>query len=274
MGAPLADRGDLGGEQGVSDPQQDALANRGVWAEWAESYAEPGRRAWAGERPPSWGLWHQPEFELGVLGDVRGLDVLDYGCGSGYWSAWLTRAGARVTAFDNSPAQLATCHRFQQEFGVEFPTHLASAGLLDPAVFPDASFDLILSEYAGMTWADPNRTVPECARLLRPGGRLAFLKISVLLELCWQLGAEAAGEELVLDYHSLHRLEDPSDGSVAFDLPTGEWIRLFRVNGLVVESLRELRPPVDAPPSRHTFVTLDWARTWPAEELWTVRKQA
>ena len=209
-----------------------------------------------------------------MLGDVRGLDVLDYGCGTGYWSAWLTRAGARVTAFDNSPVQLATCRRFQEEFGVAFPTQLASAGLLDPADFPDASFDLVLSEYAGMTWADPYRTVPECARLLRPGGRLAFLKISMLLKICWELGGDVAGEELVLDYHGLHRLQDPDDGSIAFDLPAGEWIRLFREHGLVVEALLELRPPADAPPSRHTFVTLDWARKWPAEEVWKVRKQA
>ena len=84
--------------------------------------------------------------------------------------------------------------------------------------------------------------------------------------------ADATTEELQLDYHGLHRVEDAGDGSVAFDLPTGEWIRLFRENGLVVESLRELRPPADAPPIRHTFVTLDWARQWPAEEIWTVRK--
>ena len=75
-----------------------------------------------------------------------------------------------------------------------------------------------------------------------------------------------------MDWFGLHRLVDPADGSVAFDLPPGEWIRLFREHGLVVESLRELRPPADAAPSRHTFVTLDWARQWPAEELWTVRK--
>lgn len=254
------------------DPEGDAEANRTAWAGWAEEYVEPGRRAWSGGRPPSWGMWHQPEAELGVLGDVRGLDVLDFGCGTGYWSNWLTAAGARVIAFDNSPAQLATCRSFQQEFGVEFPTHLASAGLLDPALFPDASFDLVLSEYAGMAWADPYRTVPECARMLRPGGRLVFLKIGVVLDVCWSVGADAASEELQLDYHSLHRIADPNDGSVSFDLPTGEWIRLFRENGLEVESLRELRPPADAPPIRYTFVTLDWARKWPAEEIWTVRK--
>ncbi len=257
----------------MSGPEADALRNRIAWAQMAAGYVEAGRRAWASEREPGWGLWRQPEAELNVLGAVAGLDVLDYGCGTGYWSAWLTRAGARVTAIDNSPEQLATCRRFQQELGVAFPTHLASAGALPPAAFPDASFDLILSEYAGLTWADPYRTVPECARLLRPGGRLVFLKIGVLLQICWEVGGEVAGEDLVLDYHELHRLDDPEDGSVAFDLPVGEWIRLFREHGFVVEALLELQPAADAPASGHTFVTLDWASKWPAEEIWQVRKQ-
>lgn len=256
----------------------DAGANRAAWAEWADNYVEPGRRAWAAERPPGWGMWHQPEAALRILGEsgtlaeLDGLDVLDYGCGTGYWSAWLTRAGARVVAFDNSPEQLATCRRFQEEFGLAFPTHQASAGRLDPAVFPDASFDLVFSEYAGMTWADPYRTVPEAARLLRPGGRLVFLKIGVLLEVCWEVGADQASDSLQVPWFGLHRLEDPNDGSVAFDLGTGEWIRLLREHGFRIERLAELQPPADAPPIRHTFVTLDWARKWPAEEVWVARK--
>ncbi len=265
--------GTPGGTPGAApDPHADAAANRTAWAAMAEGYLEPGRQAWAAERPPSWGIWQIPEADVGALGDVAGLDVLDYGCGTGYWSAWLTRLGARVTAFDNSPEQLAACQRFQQEFGLSFPARLGSAGLLDPAEYPDASFDLILSEYAGMTWADPYRTIPECARLLRPGGRLVFLKTGILLDLCWPIGGPQAGEELVLDSFGLHRIVDPDDGSVCFDLPTGEWIRLFREHGLEVEALHELRPPADAPPSRHAFVTLEWARQWPAEEIWAVRK--
>ena len=263
----------MSGDSGALDPVADADANRAAWAGWAANYVEAGRRAWAGERPVSWGMWHQPESELQVLGDVAGLDALDYGCGTGYWSAWLTRAGARVVAFDNSPEQLATCRRFQEEFGLSFPTHQAAAGQLDPAVFPDASFDLVLCEYGGMLWADPYRTVPEVARLLRPGGRLAYLKTGVLLQVCWEVGAERTTEELQLDWFGLHRLADPNDGSVAFDLGTGEWIRLFREHGLAIERLAELRPPADAPPIRYTFVTLDWARRWPAEEIWVVRKE-
>jgi hypothetical protein len=40
-----------------------------------------------------------PEQQLGVLGDVAGLDVIELGCGTAYFSAWLARRGARPTGF-------------------------------------------------------------------------------------------------------------------------------------------------------------------------------
>lgn len=59
--------------------------------------------------------------------------------------------------------------------------------------------------------------------------------------------------------------------ATAYSLPYGEWIRLFRSNGFVVEDLIEIRPPEDAE-TTYTFVTIGWARRWPAEQIWVVRK--
>jgi hypothetical protein len=69
----------------------------------------------------------------------------------------------------------------------------------------------------------------------------------------------------------MHRVEWSSDPSVEFHLPHGEWIRLLRRNGFEVENLIEIRPPADAT-TRYPFVTLDWARRWPCEEVWQARK--
>lgn len=55
---------------------------------------------------PKWGLWGIPEAELGILGDVAGLDVLELGCGAAQWGICLARAGARVTGIDLSEEQL------------------------------------------------------------------------------------------------------------------------------------------------------------------------
>jgi SAM-dependent methyltransferase len=109
----------------------------------------------------------------------------------------------------------------------------------------DTSVDIVVCDYGAMTFADPYRTVPEVARLLRPGGLFAFNTSSPLLELCWPDDAERAGDRLVRDYFGLHRLAG-DDGMVSFQLPYGEWIRLFRSHGLEILDLIELRPAPDA----------------------------
>ncbi len=65
----------------------------------------------------------------------------------------------------------------------------------------------------------------------------------------------------------------PYEGYVDFMLPYGEWIRLFRANGFVIEDLVEIRPAEDATSSYYGDVFRDWARRWPAEQIWKVRKR-
>jgi SAM-dependent methyltransferase len=245
-----------------------ARRNRAVWDAWSVDYFAPGRRAWA-RSEPDWGIWDVPEREIRAVPNVDGKDVLELGCGTAYWSAWLARRGARVVGLDNSPKQLANARRFQQEFGLEFPLIHASA---EAVPLPEASVDLILSEYGACLWCDPYRWVPEAARLLRPGGRLIFLTNGVLLSLCTPPEGTAAEERLARDYFGMHRFEWPDDDSVEFHLPHGEWIRLLRRNGFTIEALIEIQAPEGAT-TRFDFVLADWARRWPSEEIWKARRE-
>jgi hypothetical protein len=86
------------------------------------------------------------------------------------------------------------------------------------------------------------------------------------------VGAEGPGDRLVFDYFGMYSIED--DGGVMFNLPYGEWIRLFRANGLVVEGLIEPRPAEDATSSYRDADALAWSRRWPAESIWRLRKDA
>ena len=81
--------------------------------------------------------------------------------------------------------------------GVDFPLVHASA---EAVPLPDASFDIVFCDHGAMTFADPYRTVPEAARLLRPGGLLAFSHASPILSITWALDEERAGDRLVSDY--------------------------------------------------------------------------
>jgi SAM-dependent methyltransferase len=244
--------------------------NRERWDEWADAYAVSGRRAWADETV-TWGIWSVPESELRVLPDVDGLDVIELGCGTAYISAWLARRGARPVGIDNSPRQLETARTLQAEHGLEFPLMLGNA---ESVPLPDESFDLAVSEYGASIWADPYRWIPEAARLLRPGGELTFLANAPLLMLC-QPDTEAegpAGDRLLRPYFAMHRFEWRDGPEVEFHLTHGDMLRLLRSSGLDAEDLIEIQAPEGAT-TGYGFVTGDWARRWPSEEIWKARKR-
>ena len=244
--------------------------NREAWDSFAECYAGPGRAQWEANQP-TWGIYSVPEADVGMLPPlVDGLDVIELGCGTAYVSSWLARRGARPVGIDNSPAQLETARQLQAEFGVEFPLHLGNA---EQTPFPDESFDLAISEYGASIWCDPYLWIPEAARILRPGGQLVFLVNSAILMLCApDAENEPASDRLLRDFFGMHRFEWPDDPSVEFHLGYGDMIRLLRRCGFEVEDLIEVRPREDATTS-HPYAPVEWARRWPAEEIWKALKQ-
>jgi SAM-dependent methyltransferase len=250
-----------------TSPAEHVLRNRKHWDRLARDYAGSGRRNW--QEDPSWGIWHIPETEARLLPDVADLDTIELGCGTAYVSSWLARRGARCVGIDNSTEQLRTAQALQQEFGISFPLIHGDA---EQVPQPDASFDLAISEYGASIWCDPYRWIPEAARLLRPGGRLIFLVNGTILMLCVPDDEDLpAKPQLLRDYFGMHRFDWPFDESVEFHLGYGDWIRLLRANGFEVENLIELQPPAGAT-TRYPFVTYDWARRWPCEEVWIARK--
>ena len=245
------------------------VRNRAKWNDLALQFVDSGERAWAREEP-AWGIWQVPEAEVRAFPEkLAGKDVIELGCGTAYISAWLSRRGARVVGVDNSEAQLGTARRLQRQYGLDFALIHGDA---EAIALPDASFDFAVSEYGACLWADPQRWVPEAARLLRPGGQLVFLTNSFLMTLCMPPeDGVAATEQLLRPAFGMYRVEWPSDPGVEFHLSHGDWIRLLRRSGFEIEDLIEVRPALGAT-SRYPFVTVEWARKWPCEEVWKARK--
>ncbi len=253
----------------MTSPRPDA--NVEVWTRANARYTDGAAPAdWAQEWI-TWGLWRIPESEVGVLPDVQGLDVVELGCGTAYFSAWLARRGALPVGVDPTPAQLDTAGRMQEQFGLEFPLVQARA---EDVPLPDAAFDLALSEYGASIWADPEQWIPEAARLLRSGGLLIFLRNSTLAMVCSPVDDEDAPTEARLQrpLFGMNRMQW-SDGGVEFHPPHGELLRLLRRSGFDVEDLVELQAPEDAEQHpEYDYVTPEWGRKWPAEEIWRSRK--
>jgi SAM-dependent methyltransferase len=239
--------------------------NRALWRVVNEQFTDADAPARWADPDISWGLFRRPEGDLGLLGDLRGRDVVELGCGSAYLSAGLARAGARVIAVDLSRAQLTTARRAQDHHGPAFPLVEADA---ERVPLRDRSFDLVVSEYGAAPWCDPVAWLAEAARLLRRDGRLVFLTNSVLVGLCVPADEGLAVDRLLRPQRELARVSWPG-GGVEHPPSHGEWVGHLTRAGFVVDALHELYAPADADdPDYYLIADARWAARWPVEDVW------
>lgn len=247
-----------------------ALRNRDHWTRANARYtAGRAEAAWA-QNHVDWGVWHQAEEEIQALPHVRDRDVIELGCGTAYFSAWLKKRGARrVVGVDVTPAQLETARRMNAAFGLGLELIEANA---EEVPLPDDSFDVAVSEYGASIWCDPYLWIPEAARLLRPGGELLFLRNSTLAILC-SPDEGSTVERLMRPQRDLHRIDWPGgEPTTEFHISAGQMIRLFRRTGFELLDVIELFAPDDAVDHPYyTGINSEWAKRWPAEEIWRAR---
>src|SRR5690242_21609289 len=82
-----------GSPTALSEPDYLAV-NRAAWTQANEKYTDAkAHDAWT-EEEITWGTWHVPESQIGALPEYAGKDVVELGCGTAYFGAWLGRRGA------------------------------------------------------------------------------------------------------------------------------------------------------------------------------------
>lgn len=248
--------------------------NREHWEHEADEYQERNRSQLNRWDRLGWGTYDIPEDRLQALGDVHDVRALEFGCGGCQSGIKVTERGADVTGLDLSFAQLRHGLTNFEETGVRFPLVQASG---EAVPFRDGSFDLVFCDHGVMGFADPFLTVPEVARVLRPGGLFVFNGTTPWIWVAWGDQDEElpTTREMRADYFEMRSIEsnDPSWRTTEFQLTYGDWIRLFRANRLVIEDLIELRPDPDATTTYDDYAPLEWARAFPAEHIWKVRKE-
>ncbi|MBV9082311.1 MAG: class I SAM-dependent methyltransferase [Acidobacteriaceae bacterium] len=254
----------------VDTKPADFERNRSAWNASSDAYqARHGQQL--ARNAEAWGVWSLPESDLQLLGEVAGRDVLEYGCGGAQWSIALARRGARVTALDNSERQLGHARSAITTANVDVRTVHAPA---ERTPFEDAAFDVVFCDHGAMSFADPQITIPEVARILRANGILAFSVEHPMHAACWDDAAGAVSTSLQHPYHTLGRIEDPTDASVNFVRPIATYVALLHTNGFALEALLEPRPQADSTTTFDGFAPLSWARDYPAELMIRARKHA
>lgn len=119
-----------------------------------------------------WAYWGDARTEmLSIWGDVRGQDVLDYGCGSGQLGIYLAMLGARVSGFDLSPQGIEVANWAARLYNLECRFKTMDAEELD---YSSESFDLVVGFGVLHHVVKYPRSAYELTRVLRTGGRAVF----------------------------------------------------------------------------------------------------
>jgi len=238
--------------------------NRAFWDADSDDYQAAHGEALT-RAPTAWGAFRIPESDLRVLGDVSGRALLELGCGAAQWSIALAGDSARAVGLDVSAVQLG--HARTADASV--PLVLASGERLP---FARDSFDIVYCDHGAMSFCDPDIILPECARVLRAGGLLAFCATHPLLYLTWDDEGQRQTRRLQIAYAQLGRMA-LDEGTIDWLLPPGAWIRVLRAHGFDVEDCIELCAPEDATTTYEDFAPPKWACRWPAEWIWKARRK-
>jgi len=244
----------------------DAKSNREAWDKYSDDY-QKRHGSQLNRKEFVWGVWSIPESKINALGDVPGKKILELGCGAAQLSVSIHHMGGIPIAIDNSKQQLSHASELLKKNNVSFPLHHCSAEKLP---FDQSEFDMVFCDHGAMTFSPTNPTLREVNRVLKTKGTLVFNIQSPLHEMCYDSKNDRIDSSLHQDYFNLGRTDD-GDGHIYFQMPYGKWIQAFNNAGFKVLDLIELQAPEDGE-STYDYVGKEWARRWPAENIWRLQK--
>lgn len=206
---------------------------------------------------------------LRLCDDVRGLTVLDVGCGEGRFCRMLSARGAKTIGVDPTPTLIGAA----RDRHPDGEYHAVGGEALPLA---DASVDLVVSYVALIDIPDFRAAIREKARVLRPGGRCVVANLNGFSTASKQLWArDAEGNKLhwTMDDYMEERAERAEWAGISvvnWHRPLSAYIQTFLACGLVLEHFDEPVPTAEAMtayrqlrdhPRMPNFHTMIWRRT-------------
>jgi 2-polyprenyl-6-hydroxyphenyl methylase/3-demethylubiquinone-9 3-methyltransferase len=169
------------------------------------------------------------------LDSLKGLRVLDIGCGGGLLSEPLARLGAAVTGVDPSAANIAAAKRHAGQGGLAIDYRCGSA---EDLLAANETFDAVLAMEVVEHVADVALFIASCAALTRPGGLVIVATINRTLKsfALAIVGAEYILRWLPVGTHRWDRFVTPNELEIALEQ---SGLRVLDQHGVVYDLLRD-----------------------------------
>jgi len=187
---------------------------------------------------------------LKTVGDIRGKKVLDFGCGSGWFSHKLSKKGATVSGIDNSPKWIKLC-KSQKLESKKLKFFLSRGDNMK--IFKGSNFDVIIANMVFLNMPSKamlERSFREIGRTIKKGGTFIFsdihpytiiaprtnIKVSSSMQgfSNFKEGFKFKSKHLLTNYKTIEFTD--SHWSLGF------YSRLLDKNGMVIEQLIEPQP--------------------------------
>lgn len=138
---------------------------KNYWNDRSQSYSQENMEELSSEKRRIW----EGVFYKYISSDLKGLKILDIGCGPGIFSLLLSQLGAEVIGLDYTPKMIEKAKENASKYDVKVDFIQGDAQNL---IFEDGSFDIVISR--NLTWnlGDPKRAYEEWWRVLKKGGKL------------------------------------------------------------------------------------------------------
>jgi 2-polyprenyl-3-methyl-5-hydroxy-6-metoxy-1,4-benzoquinol methylase len=190
-----------------------------------------------------------------LMGNVKNLNVLDAGCGNGYFSRVLAQKGAKVTGVDQSRVFIEYCKKKEQEEkrGIKY----IAESLENLTTIESETFDLIVSNIVFIDVLDYKKALKELARVLKPAGKFIWSNLHPIFgrisNIFYRIPMDTPRNEERL-YVMIDRYFDSGGTKISwgsmepiwqFDRTLSEYTSALKEAGFVIHEIVEPKPNKD-----------------------------